>query len=199
MTLAQTLIHRGALATEKELNAIVWQAVLTEEDSICWQFLTMFSSPFQAPTAVGMAVLLGRTELIRALLEFGIDPTGPVSMTDPPDEGEEITNQNSGWWHLEAEEVVPSVLQVAASKGDHTTLQLLLNSVNWSQEDRSRSLTASLFWKNYHLVSDLLAAGAGVNQGMSETFAVSDKYGNSSNIPRTPRTYLIRELTYIIG
>ncbi|OKP13779.1 Ankyrin repeat and KH domain-containing protein mask [Penicillium subrubescens] len=150
MTLAQTLIHRGALATEKELNAI-------------------------APTAVGMAVLWGRTGIVRVLLNFGIDPRGLVYVTDPPDEGEEITNQGSGWWHRETEEVVPSVLEVAASKSDREILQLLLDSMNWTQEDKSRSLTASLFWRNYHLVSDLLAACAGVNQGMMERAVVSDK------------------------
>jgi hypothetical protein len=192
MTLAQTLIHRGALATEKELNAIVWQAVITENDSLVCQFLAMFSTPFQAPTAVGMAVLWGRTDIVRVLLDFGIDPKGLVYVTDPPDQGEEITNQDSGWWHRETEEVVPSVLQVAASKSDREILQLLLDSMNWTQEDKSRSLTASLFWRNYHLVSDLLAAGAGVNQGMIETAVVSDEYGNSSNIPRN---YLICALT----
>jgi hypothetical protein len=99
-----------------------------------------------------------------------------VYITDPPDEGEEITNQNAGWWHLEAEEVAPCGLQVAASKSDRSILQLLLDSANWSQEDKSRALTASIFWRNFDLVSDLLAAGASVNQGILETSALSDKY-----------------------
>lgn len=176
MALAQTLISRGMTVTENELNAIIWQAVTTDNDTIVRQLFTMFSTPFQAPTAVGMAVLWGRTELVRALLEFGIDPTGPVYITDPPDEGEEVTNQNAGWWHLEAEEVAPSVLQVAVSKSDRSILQLLLVSANWSQEDKSRALTASISWRNFDLVSDLLAAGASVNQGMLETAALSDKY-----------------------
>lgn len=178
LNLAQTLIHRGAKAGENEINAIVWQAVLTDDDSVVWQFLKMLSTPFQAPTAVGMAVLWGRTDLVRVLLRFGIDPKGRVYMTDPADEGEEVTNQNSGWWHLEAEEVAPSVLHVAASKGDRSTLQLLLELGIWSEEDKSRALTASIFWKNYHLVSGLLEAGASVNQGVLETSALSDKYGH---------------------
>ncbi|KAJ5363503.1 ankyrin repeat-containing domain protein [Penicillium cataractarum] len=182
MALAQTLIHRGARVTENELNAIVWQAVTTDNDTMVRQLLTMFSTPFQAPTAVGMAVLWGRTELVRALLEFGIDPTGLVYITDPPDEGEEITNQNAGWWHLAAEEVAPSVLQVAASKSDRSILQLLLVSANWSQEDKSRALTASIFWRNFDLVSDLLAVEASVNEGMLETAALSDKV-NTEMLP----------------
>ncbi|OOQ88199.1 hypothetical protein PEBR_14255 [Penicillium brasilianum] len=182
MVLAQTLIHRGAHVAENELNAIVWQAVTTDNDDIVWQLLDMFSTPFQAPTAVGMAVLWGRTELVRALLKFGIDPMGPVYITDPPDEGEEITNQNAGWWHLEAEEVAPSVLQVAASKSDRSILQLLLDSANWLQEDKSRALTASIFWRNFDLVSDLLAAEASVNQGILETSALSDKV-NTEMLP----------------
>ncbi|KAJ5733025.1 ankyrin repeat-containing domain protein [Penicillium manginii] len=176
MALAQVLIRRGARVSENELNAIVWQAVITDDEIIVPQFLAMFSTPFQAPTAMGMAVLWGRRDIFLALLEFGIDPKGYVFITDPPDEDEEVTSHNSGWWHLEPEGIMSSVLQVAASKGDRCTLQLFLNSANWSEEDKGRALTASIFWRNYHIVSDLSEAGASVNQGILETFALSDRY-----------------------
>lgn len=175
LPLARTLISRGATPTEHDLNAIVWQAVVTDNDKLVLQFLSMIPSPFSGPTAFGIAVLWGRTSLVQSLLNFGINPKGIVYITDPPEEADETAPQTAGWWHLEPEEYAPSLLQVAASKGDYEILQLLLSSVEWSEVDRGCALTTSLFWENYHLVPDLLAAGAGVNQGILETSAVSDK------------------------
>ncbi|KAJ5712867.1 uncharacterized protein N7483_010048 [Penicillium malachiteum] len=169
MTLARKLIHRGAPVTEMELNAIVWQAVLTDDDS-------------QAPTAMGMAVLWGKNNLVNALLQSGVSPKGLVHITDPPEEDEELIFQTTGWWHLEPEEVASSVLQIAASKGEPSVLKLLLDSVDWSERDKSIALTTSVFWGNYHLLPGLIAAGAHVNQGMLETSAAFDKV-NTEMLP----------------
>ncbi|KAJ6037306.1 ankyrin [Penicillium herquei] len=182
MTLARKLIQRGAPITEMELNAVVWQAVLTDNDSQVLEFLAMCSNPLQAPTAVGMAIIWGRFNLVNALLQSGVNPKGPVHITDPPEEDEEVTFQTTGWWHLEPEEVASSVLQVAASKGEPAILQLLLNSVDWLEKDKSIALTTSVFWGNHHLLPGLLAAGARVNQGMLETSAAFDKV-NTEMLP----------------
>ena len=114
-----------------------------------------------------MAVDSRQTSLVRLLLAFGVDPKGPIYSLQPKVRNRSKSNKNPYQIDSRNDKAFFSVLEVAATTGDCTVLQMLLHAATWTREEIGRALTKCIISQTNHLVPMLLQAGADLGQEIS--------------------------------
>lgn len=172
LQLAQVLISRGALITQREIMAAAWEALRRGDDSIMGRFLDMFPPSFYAaPGAIGLAIQLRKFDLTHLILRSGIDPRGELSLSERLRCKVSHHLSESGWWCVEDQtEPSETALDIAVIAGNRATLQMLLMSAVWTKEARGRAFTLSMQCKRMDLVQDLWTSDTDVNQELGESY-----------------------------
>ncbi|KAJ5098089.1 hypothetical protein N7532_005090 [Penicillium argentinense] len=184
ITLTKALLGRGAVVTERELNAIIWQTLEMPDTRTAANFLTLFRNRFPAPNSIAAAILADRTDIVALMLRSGLDPHGKVLVVEPAQLTFDGLEDLAGWWNINPEVLKTkfshsslgafyassSVLEAAARAGSLMILKMLLQSTTWTRQEKGLALTESIVSGNHYLARTLLAAGASVNQKLIRVY-----------------------------
>ncbi|GLA48563.1 hypothetical protein AnigIFM63604_004081 [Aspergillus niger] len=150
LSFVETIMARGARVTDGDLAA----AVGLGDIGLLRRLLTGFLG--STPTAIGCAIVTGRKEAIRLILEAGAEPTGTPKLFD------------NGWYQDDDLDFKPedpqSVLEIAAQQNDRSTLQVLLQSCVWDKQITGRALTIAVIFHHTGLIDDILKQVVDMNQ-----------------------------------
>ena len=162
LDVAKTLIQRGAPVSESELNVIIWQAAIAHDISLVERFIGLFEHRFPAPTAMAIAIRENQDDIVRLLIRDGFSPSGSPAW--PKFNIFSIESEGPiDWWNDPQVGSRTSVLEVLAEVGNQLLLAEVLAGASWSKEDKGCALATSLRSSKNHLISDLLNAGACIN------------------------------------
>ncbi|RDW68827.1 uncharacterized protein DSM5745_08587 [Aspergillus mulundensis] len=152
--LAADILARGAEITDPDLGAALQHSLSESRDG--WFYYLLDRASGHAPTAIGIAIMAGRADILQLMLSKGVSPEGVPKLKH--------TWQLRGPKYSLRFDEPHSVLEVAVMENNERILRTLCDSHPWGETQKGRALSLAIVFRRDELVEYLLQETLDMNQ-----------------------------------